>query len=181
MIYHQKEKIISYPVYVPQYVDYNMFPLNIDEYQLHNMLMFKQYHLIVFQLNQVVLLIFPVYLQVHNQVVLLMFSVYLQVHSSVVLLMFSVYLQVHSKAVMCVILLQLHLQLPEQSVPITTNVVSSNPAHGEVYSIHYVIKFVSDLRHVDGFIPVSSTNKTDPHVITEIFLKVAINTITQPS
>jgi hypothetical protein len=28
-------------------------------------------------------------------------------------------------------------------VPITTNVVSSNPAHGEVYSIqHYVIKFV---------------------------------------
>jgi hypothetical protein len=30
-----------------------------------------------------------------------------------------------------------------QSVPITTNVVSSNPAHCEVYSIqHYVIKFV---------------------------------------
>jgi len=28
---------------------------------------------------------------------------------------------------------------------ITTNFVSSNPAHGEVYSIqHYVIKFVSD-------------------------------------
>ena len=34
-----------------------------------------------------------------------------------------------------------------KSVPITTKVVSSNPAHGEVYSIqHYVIKFVSDLR-----------------------------------
>jgi hypothetical protein len=34
-----------------------------------------------------------------------------------------------------------------QSVPITTNVVSSNPAHGEVYSIqHYEIKVVSDLR-----------------------------------
>jgi hypothetical protein len=32
-----------------------------------------------------------------------------------------------------------------QSVPITTNIVSSNPVHGEVYSIqHYVIKFVSD-------------------------------------
>jgi len=30
-----------------------------------------------------------------------------------------------------------------QSVPITTEVVSSTPAHGEVYSIqHYVIKFV---------------------------------------
>jgi hypothetical protein len=35
----------------------------------------------------------------------------------------------------------LDLQLPVQSVPITTNVVSSNPAHGEVYLIeHYVIK-----------------------------------------
>jgi hypothetical protein len=32
------------------------------------------------------------------------------------------------------------------SVPIITYVVSSNPVHGEVYSIqHYVIKFVSDL------------------------------------
>ena len=42
--------------------------------------------------------------------------------------------------------LKLDLQLPVQSVPITTKVVSSNPAHGEVYSIqHYVIKFVSDL------------------------------------
>jgi hypothetical protein len=30
-----------------------------------------------------------------------------------------------------------------------------------------VIKFVSDLRQVDGFIPVSSTNKTDPHVIKQ--------------
>jgi len=29
----------------------------------------------------------------------------------------------------------LDLQLPIQSVPITTNVVSSNHAHGEVYSI----------------------------------------------
>jgi len=42
--------------------------------------------------------------------------------------------------------LKLDLQLPVQLVPITTKVVSSNPAHGEVYSIqHYVIKFVSDL------------------------------------
>jgi hypothetical protein len=32
------------------------------------------------------------------------------------------------------------LQLPVQSVPITTNVLSSNPTHGEVYLIqHYVI------------------------------------------
>jgi len=37
------------------------------------------------------------------------------------------------------------------SVPITTN-VSSNPAHGDVYSMqHYVLKFVSDLRQVGGF------------------------------
>jgi hypothetical protein len=40
----------------------------------------------------------------------------------------------------------LELQLPEQSVPITPKAVSSNPIHGEVYSIqHYMIKFVSDL------------------------------------
>jgi len=39
-----------------------------------------------------------------------------------------------------------------QSVPITTKVVSSNPAHGEMYLIqHYVIKFVSDLQQVCGF------------------------------
>ena len=42
-----------------------------------------------------------------------------------------------------------------QSVPITTNVMSSNPAHGEVYLMqHYVIKFVSDLRQVGGFLLV---------------------------
>ena len=42
-----------------------------------------------------------------------------------------------------------------QSVPITTKVVSSNPVHGEVYSIqHYVIKFLSDLWQVGGFLSV---------------------------
>jgi hypothetical protein len=46
-------------------------------------------------------------------------------------------------------------------------VVGSNPAHGEVYSIHRcMIKFVSDLT------PVSSTNKIDHHKIAEILLKV---------
>jgi hypothetical protein len=36
---------------------------------------------------------------------------------------------------------------------ITTKVVSSNPVHGEVYSIqHYEKKFVSDLRQVGGFL-----------------------------
>ena len=73
-----------------------------------------------------------------------------------------------------------------------------------VFSIqHYVIKFVSDLWQVGGFLyttlcdkvcqwlvtgrwfspahPVSSTNKTDRHDITEILLKVALNTISQSS
>jgi len=49
----------------------------------------------------------------------------------------------------------LDLQLPVQSVPITNNIVSSNPAHGEVYLIqHYVTKFVSDLRQVGDFLQV---------------------------
>jgi hypothetical protein len=49
---------------------------------------------------------------------------------------------------------------------------------------HYVIKFVSDLWQVGGCIlgtPVSSTNKTDRHDITEILLKVVLNTINQPN
>ena len=38
-------------------------------------------------------------------------------------------------------------------VPITTEVVSSNPTHGEVYSIqYYVKKFVSDLQQVSGIL-----------------------------
>ena len=70
-------------------------------------------------------------------------------------------------------------------MPITTDVVSLNPTHVEVHYViqHYVIKFVSDLRQVGGFIRVtlvSSTNKTDVHDITEILLKVTLNTITLP-
>jgi hypothetical protein len=52
---------------------------------------------------------------------------------------------IYLEAIVVVIVLQLDLQPPVQSVPIITNVVSSNPIHGEVYVIqHYVIKFVSD-------------------------------------
>jgi hypothetical protein len=48
--------------------------------------------------------------------------------------------------------LESDLQLPMQSVAITTNIMSSNPAHCKVYSIqHYVIKFVNDFRQIDGF------------------------------
>jgi hypothetical protein len=49
----------------------------------------------------------------------------------------------------------LDFQLFVQSVSITTKVVSSNPEHVEVYLIqHCVIKFVSDLRQVCGFLRV---------------------------
>jgi len=57
-----------------------------------------------------------------------------------------------------------------------SKVVSSNPAHGEVYWIqHYVIRW-----HAVGmwFSPVSSNNITDRHDITEILLTVALNTLT---
>jgi hypothetical protein len=58
----------------------------------------------------------------------------------------------HLLMVIVVTVRWLDLQLP---VPITTKLVSSNPAHGEVYSIrHYVIKLVSDLRQVGGFLRV---------------------------
>ena len=62
-----------------------------------------------------------------------------------------------------------------QSVPITTNVASSNATYGEVYSIQLYV-FVNGLRLSSGT-PVSSTNKTDHHDITEILLKVALNSI----
>ena len=64
-----------------------------------------------------------------------------------------------------------------QSMPIATNVVSSNPV--QVYSIqHTVIKFVSDLRHVGGFLRFPPPIKLTTHDITEILLKVALYTIT---
>jgi hypothetical protein len=55
--------------------------------------------------------------------------------------------------IVIVIVRELDLHLPMQYVCIPTKVMSSNPAHGEVYSIqHYVIKFVSDLRQVCGYL-----------------------------
>jgi hypothetical protein len=42
--------------------------------------------------------------------------------------------------------MDVHVQLPMQSVPITTNITSLSPAHGKVYLIqHYVMEFVSNL------------------------------------
>ena len=49
------------------------------------------------------------------------------------------------------VVLQLDLQLPVQSVPITTKVASLNPVQAIQ---HYVIKFVSDLLQVGGFLRV---------------------------
>ena len=74
-----------------------------------------------------------------------------------------------------------------QSMPITTKVVSSNPAHGEVYSIQQynvfdkVCQWLVAGRWFSPGTPVSSTNKTDDHdiLVTEILLKVALNTIDQ--
>ena len=69
------------------------------------------------------------------------------------------------------------MQLPMQSVSITSNVMSLNSPRGEVYSIlRIVIKFVSDLRHVDDT-QVFSTKKTDRPDINEILLKVTLSTI----
>jgi len=59
---------------------------------------------------------------------------------------------------------QLDLQLPMQSVPITADVSLNLSGRG--------------VQQVGGFLQ-SSTNKTDFHDITEILLKVALNTIKQ--
>ena len=61
------------------------------------------------------------------------------------------------------------LQLPVQSVPITTNIVSNL----DTTFCNKVCQWFSP----DTL--VSSTNKTDRHDITEILLKVALNTIKQ--
>jgi hypothetical protein len=63
---------------------------------------------------------------------------------------------------------KLDLQLPMQSVPITTKVVSSNSWQGVLAAGGW---FSLDTT-------VSSTNKTDRHDIAEVELKVALNTMT---
>ena len=59
--------------------------------------------------------------------------------------------------------------------------MSSNPAHGEVYSIQHCDKVCQWLATGQWFspgTPVSSINKAYLHDIAEILLKVALNTIT---
>ena len=67
-----------------------------------------------------------------------------------------------------------------QPVPITTKVLSSNPAHGDVYAIQ---RFVNDLRQLGGILPVlwfppPIKIKLTATSITEILLNLALKTIT---
>ena len=69
---------------------------------------------------------------------------------------------------MAVIVWYLDVQLPMQSVPITTDDVSSHLDQGEVYNIMWYSLSVT-----------FSTNKTDRHDIAKILLKVALSTTKQ--
>ena len=67
-------------------------------------------------------------------------------------------------------------------MPITTEVLSLNPAHGEVYSLQlYVINFVSDLLYVEGFLRVlrftSRIKATYTSDIAGILLKEALTNV----
>ena len=53
------------------------------------------------------------------------------------------------------------------------------PVHGEVYLIQHYVIVCQWLATCRWFSPNSSTNKTECHNITEILLKVALNTINQ--
>jgi hypothetical protein len=64
-------------------------------------------------------------------------------------------------------------------MPITTEVVSSTPAQGEVYTplCDKVCQWLAVGQWFSPGPPVSYTNKTDRHDVTEMLLKVALNTI----
>ena len=106
-------------------------------------------------------------------------------------------------------IMQLALQLPVQSMPITSKIVSYNPAHGEMYSIQHIVinlsatcnrsvvfsEYFGFLRvllfspstlvfsEYFGFLRVlwfsASIKLTTMHDIAEILLKVSLNTITR--
>ena len=58
-----------------------------------------------------------------------------------------------------------------------TNVVGSNPAQARCTQYNTVIKFISDLRQVGGFLRLLLL--TDHHDIAELLLEVALSAITQ--
>ena len=67
-----------------------------------------------------------------------------------------------------------------QSVPITTDIVSSNLDQVRCTTLcDKVCQCLATGQWFSPGSPVSSTNKTDRHDITEILLKVALNTIKQ--
>jgi hypothetical protein len=69
-------------------------------------------------------------------------------------IVYPVQLKLKLGSIVVVIIWRLDLQLPVQSLSITTKVVSLNPSHGEVYSIQrYVIKIVSDFLWLLRFTP----------------------------
>jgi len=74
-----------------------------------------------------------------------------------------------------------NFHLPVQSVSITTNVVSSNPANGGCTRHKLCDKVCQWLAAGQWFslgTAVSSINETDRHYITERLIKVALNIIT---
>jgi len=84
-------------------------------------------------------------------------------------------------AVVVVIVCKLDLQLPVQAVPITSKVVSSNTVHGrgvlDTTLCDKVCQLIATGQWFSSGTPVSPTNKTESHDITEILLKVALNII----
>ena len=101
----------------------------------------------------------------------------LKMHSQCNLIRIQVYTCI---PLMAVIAWQLdfHLHVAVQSLSITTNVARSNST--QVYLIpHQMLKVVSDLRRQVVFFGYSGFlhYKTDLHDITEILLKLSLNTI----
>ena len=79
---------------------------------------------------------------------------------------------------MAVIVWQLDLPLPMQSVHITTDIVSLNLDQGEVHKIMwYSLSVTCDRSVVFSGSSYFFQQKTDRHDITEILLKVALDTI----
>ena len=81
-----------------------------------------------------------------------------------------------------VIVWYLDLQLPVQSVPITTNGYEFNPAQARCTRSKLCDKVCQWLATGQWFYPgtpVSSINKTDRHDITELLLKEALSIINQ--
>ena len=93
------------------------------------------------------------------------------------------YFYLNPRAAVVMIIWYWDLQLPMQSVPITTKVVSSNTRSWwgvlNTTLCHKVCQWLATGWWFSAGNLVSSTNKTDRQVISEILLKVALNIINQ--